>query len=332
VSKFHLNSNDYSQCSLRPQVISILTAWLLLWGWLHFFSENDQDGRPSAWIAFYFACSAFFNNGLTLFSDSLMGYAREPFVLVVEGILILLGNTCFPIAFRAVLVWNKNRCVARSQQMDREMSEDAEMLEAARRRTAAAQKRRDGGAPEAGEKEETERDVNTEQVRKEVKEQQTSSLKKAGSKGAGPAGSKSGRRRASFYDGLEEVQALRGLLKKQVSFNQAPSHMGSQFSTSANLQKLRKFRALSRTAQRFAMSKSFSRHTRSSNASLGERKLRQLPTEMYSGTSCSGKQDRSSGMKDRNSTSSGSAFPSRKTGWMIMLVLPIIPITIIKAL
>jgi Trk-type K+ transport system membrane component len=61
----------------------------------------DQQAVQYVWGSVFYAVSAFNNAGFAVFASNLIPFASEWLVLTVVAILILLGNTCFPIVLRA---------------------------------------------------------------------------------------------------------------------------------------------------------------------------------------------------------------------------------------
>jgi Trk-type K+ transport system membrane component len=63
-------------------------------------ARGDALGVGDVWTAVFLSASCFQNNGLTLTRNSLEAWADETFLLYVPAVLIILGNTCAPIAIR----------------------------------------------------------------------------------------------------------------------------------------------------------------------------------------------------------------------------------------
>jgi hypothetical protein len=61
------------------------------------------DGENPWWTGIFFSVSAFNNGGFTLIDDSLIPFQSHYFVLIVVGLLILAGNTAYPVFLRLIL-------------------------------------------------------------------------------------------------------------------------------------------------------------------------------------------------------------------------------------
>jgi len=91
-----------------------LTAWLSLCAYFTVF-PNPVFGDSTwamVWWSLFGSISAFHNAGMTIRTNSLNDFNAEPCVLLVFGLLILLGNTFFPIVLRVILWtwWKTSRC------------------------------------------------------------------------------------------------------------------------------------------------------------------------------------------------------------------------------
>jgi trk system potassium uptake protein len=64
---------------------------------LRFSTTYDEGLLRSLWLAVFHSISAFNNAGFALFSDNLMGFAEDPFVLVVLGGAVIAGGLGFPV-------------------------------------------------------------------------------------------------------------------------------------------------------------------------------------------------------------------------------------------
>jgi Trk-type K+ transport system membrane component len=62
-----------------------------------------SHGLSSWWFAILLSGASFNNSGFTLFLDSLTSFARDYLVLIVSAVLIVAGNTGYPIAVRAIV-------------------------------------------------------------------------------------------------------------------------------------------------------------------------------------------------------------------------------------
>ena len=74
-------------------------AWVAL--------NAPQTARVNAqnpwWVGAFNAVSAFNNSGMSLVDANMTAYQRSYYMLITLGLLILAGNTCFPIFLRAIV-------------------------------------------------------------------------------------------------------------------------------------------------------------------------------------------------------------------------------------
>ncbi|KYQ91832.1 transmembrane protein [Tieghemostelium lacteum] len=62
-----------------------------------------HNGVSTWWFALFETLSAFNNAGFSLFSDNVVQLNQYPFILLVLCILVVLGNTLFPVVLRSLL-------------------------------------------------------------------------------------------------------------------------------------------------------------------------------------------------------------------------------------
>ncbi len=92
VRGFYLDSIEFKAHHILRNIIKLtfgveLVGALLLW--LRF---RSTVGPGAVFHAIFHAVSAFCNAGFSLFSDSLMGYQKDPYVLIVIMVLIISGG------------------------------------------------------------------------------------------------------------------------------------------------------------------------------------------------------------------------------------------------
>lgn len=97
VRGFYLDSIEFKAHHILSNIIKLtfgveLVGALLLW--LRF---RSTVGPGAVFHAIFHAVSAFCNAGFSLFSDSLMGYQKDPYVLIVIMVLIISGGLGFLI-------------------------------------------------------------------------------------------------------------------------------------------------------------------------------------------------------------------------------------------
>lgn len=64
---------------------------------LRFWISHDESLRRAAYLGIFHSVSAFNNAGFSLFSDNLMGFSRDPFVLLVVAATVVTGGLGFPV-------------------------------------------------------------------------------------------------------------------------------------------------------------------------------------------------------------------------------------------
>ena len=63
-----------------------------------------QNGLNPWWVGAFNAVSAFNNSGLSLLDANMVAFQTSDYLLVTMGLLILAGNTCFPVFLR-LIIW-----------------------------------------------------------------------------------------------------------------------------------------------------------------------------------------------------------------------------------
>ncbi|MCW2667786.1 MAG: ATPase [Frankiales bacterium] len=76
---------------------------------LRFWVGYDEHPARAAWLGLFHAVSAFNNAGFALFSDSLMGFATDPWICAVVGTLVIAGSLGFPVLFELRRDWRTPR-------------------------------------------------------------------------------------------------------------------------------------------------------------------------------------------------------------------------------
>jgi hypothetical protein len=103
-------------CEYRAlKVLSVtVPAYFVLWqligaialgAWLRTRNPGvpSDYGVNSWWTGIFYSVSAFNNSGMTLIDDSVIPFQSDYFMLIVIGLLILAGNTAYPIFLRLIL-------------------------------------------------------------------------------------------------------------------------------------------------------------------------------------------------------------------------------------
>lgn len=111
-----LGSGDARKLVIRVFILSAaienVMAWFLIF---RFKTEYSYSWPDAIWHGYFHSISSFNNAGFALYSDSLMGFNRDPFILMPLNLLIILGSLGFPVMFELIrrgLRRNKNRQVA----------------------------------------------------------------------------------------------------------------------------------------------------------------------------------------------------------------------------
>ncbi|KAI2787901.1 Low-affinity potassium transport protein [Penicillium oxalicum] len=66
-------------------------------------SVTESNGLNPWWTGFFFAVSAFNNSGMSLLDANMVPFQTSPYILITMGLLILAGNTCYPIFLRCIV-------------------------------------------------------------------------------------------------------------------------------------------------------------------------------------------------------------------------------------
>ncbi|KAK9312153.1 cation transport protein-domain-containing protein [Lipomyces starkeyi] len=66
-------------------------------------SVPEANGLNPWWTGFFFAISAFNNSGMSLVDANMVPFQSSTYMLLTMGLLILAGNTCYPIFLRFIL-------------------------------------------------------------------------------------------------------------------------------------------------------------------------------------------------------------------------------------
>ncbi|GAA5980852.1 hypothetical protein JCM10908_003891 [Rhodotorula pacifica] len=75
-----------------------------------------EAGTNATWFTFFQFYSAYSNLGMSLVDASMVPFQRCYFLIVIQGLLILGGNTAFPVFLR-LLIWTISKVVPRESQL-----------------------------------------------------------------------------------------------------------------------------------------------------------------------------------------------------------------------
>ncbi len=88
---------------LRTLIVSILRIGLVVEGavalllWLRFWLGRGEDPLHALWLAVFHAVSSYNNAGFALFSDNVMGFVDDPWILLPLAAATIVGGLGFPV-------------------------------------------------------------------------------------------------------------------------------------------------------------------------------------------------------------------------------------------
>ena len=80
-----------AKLSLGVEAVAAVALFFRFW------VKYDEPLGRAAYLAVFHAVSAFNNAGFSLFADNLVGFARDPFLLTVIAITVIVGGLGFPV-------------------------------------------------------------------------------------------------------------------------------------------------------------------------------------------------------------------------------------------
>ena len=107
-----LGGYEYRAVSFLAWLVpAYFILWQLLGGlgcaaWVahHAADTTRQNGLNPWWVGAFNAVSAFNNSGMSLLDANMVAFQRGYYILITMSLLILAGNTCYPIFLR-LIVW-----------------------------------------------------------------------------------------------------------------------------------------------------------------------------------------------------------------------------------
>lgn len=121
---------DLGGCEYRAlKVLSVIVPlYFFLWQLLGCLAlgawiNNNQPGPPLAnginpwWLGIFNGASAFNNSGMSLLDANMIPFQNSHFVLITMGLLILAGNTAYPIFLR-LIIWSLLKILAATTRED----------------------------------------------------------------------------------------------------------------------------------------------------------------------------------------------------------------------
>lgn len=76
-----------------------------------------HEAETDRWVGAFNAVSAFNNSGMSLLDANMTAFNRAVYMLITMGLLILAGNTCFPIFLR-LAVWSFYKLLPTNKKWD----------------------------------------------------------------------------------------------------------------------------------------------------------------------------------------------------------------------
>lgn len=116
----HLGGLEYRAVSLLAWLVPLYFVLFQLLGcigcgaWVAVNMADDarENGLNPWWVGAFNAVSAFNNSGMSLLDANMVAFQRSYYMLLTMSLLILAGNTAFPIFLR-ILVWGLWKIVSR---------------------------------------------------------------------------------------------------------------------------------------------------------------------------------------------------------------------------
>ncbi|KAE8417999.1 cation transport protein-domain-containing protein [Aspergillus pseudocaelatus] len=109
--RHRLGGVEYRAVCLLVKIVPIyLVMWQLLGGLgigVYIATKKavitETNGVNAWWAGIFFAVSAFNNSGMSLVDSNMVPFQSSIYMLITMGLLILAGNTCYPIFLRCIL-------------------------------------------------------------------------------------------------------------------------------------------------------------------------------------------------------------------------------------
>ncbi|RRR99098.1 TrkH family potassium uptake protein [Glycomyces terrestris] len=94
-----LNLGDFKAILLRTIVFSLIVEAVAALALALRFSALDYDLGAAVWYGVFHSVSSFNNAGFALFTDSLMGFATDPWICVPVALASILGSLGMPVIY-----------------------------------------------------------------------------------------------------------------------------------------------------------------------------------------------------------------------------------------
>jgi Trk-type K+ transport system membrane component len=89
--------------------VLVIELLLAVWLTLVFVSRYEQPISDAIFNGLFHAVAAFNNAGMSLFSDNMMGFINDPFILLPIAVAVMIGGFGFPVIFELRDRWLKPR-------------------------------------------------------------------------------------------------------------------------------------------------------------------------------------------------------------------------------
>jgi hypothetical protein len=111
VEREHLGGCEYRALKVLSAIVPLYSASWQLFGAIALASYIAtrapevplEDGENPWWTGIFYSVSAFNNGGFSTVDDSVIPFQSHYFVLIAIGLLILAGNTAYPVFLRLIL-------------------------------------------------------------------------------------------------------------------------------------------------------------------------------------------------------------------------------------
>ncbi|KAL8942206.1 MAG: hypothetical protein Q9216_001782 [Gyalolechia sp. 2 TL-2023] len=122
-----LGGVEYRALELLTMVVPLyFVTWQFLGfigvaAWIRNNGKNltEGNGLNPWWVGAFNAVSGFNNSGMSLLDANMVAFQSSRYVLITVGLLILAGNTCYPVFLRLILwtIWNLLRFLPENEKL-----------------------------------------------------------------------------------------------------------------------------------------------------------------------------------------------------------------------
>lgn len=101
-----VSAEDLRRIVRRIVAFSVVSeAVLAVWLTVRFMTAHHQSPGEATWSGIFHAVSAFNNAGFSIYTDNLMGFLTDAWVLVPVSAAVILGGLGFPVVFELLRSW-----------------------------------------------------------------------------------------------------------------------------------------------------------------------------------------------------------------------------------